>query len=134
MSPSSQTPPRDLTGRLVQHAVTAYTRTTPGRQAVVLRHAEGYLAQVDRRTLPVGYDMPILDDSANAADAWRMRRGTLLARLLGLSVRSTDCAFPAAVRAVVAHADAPVHRLMVRASRTGQPAAVALVHLVGGAA
>ncbi|MFZ4264467.1 hypothetical protein [Streptomyces arboris] len=117
-----------------RHALTALTTLTPGRRRVVQAAAEEYLSQIDRRRLPMGYDVPIADDRHNRGDAYRMRRGDVVARVLGISCQPSDVRFPDTVRAVLAAVDAPVDRLAERAVLTGQPVAVALLHLIGGAA
>jgi hypothetical protein len=119
------------TGRKTRHALTALTRTSPGRRRLIAACAAEYLSQVDRERLPRGYDQPIADDRANRADAYRMRRGDTLARLLGLSVRPDDASLPDVARAVLAAVDTPVRDLTTQATATGQPVLVAIAHLIG---
>ena len=116
--------------RQISHALTALARTTPGRRRVIQAAAEKYLAQVERRWLPVGYTHPIDDDRLNRVDAFRMRRGDTLARMLGLACRPDDEHLPDTARAVLAAINAPVDRLMAAATASGFPAAVALVHIL----
>ncbi|MFF0629816.1 hypothetical protein [Streptomyces sp. NPDC004296] len=116
--------------RQILHALTALSRTTPGRRRLVRDCAEQYLSQVDRQRLPVGYDQPISTDWANRADAHRMRHGDQFARMLGISCRPGDRHLPATARAVIAAVDAPVEQLVDIAQRTGDPAGVAVAHVV----
>ncbi|MFD9569968.1 hypothetical protein ACFWBI_09000 [Streptomyces sp. NPDC059982] len=119
--------------RQLDHALTALARTTPGRRRYIRAAAANYLAQVDHRILPVGYDRPIYGDWANRADAYEMRGGRTVAAMLGLAVRPTDADFPTIARAIVTAVDAPVDHLVQAARTSGAPAAIALLHLVGGA-
>lgn len=117
-----------------RHALTALNRTTTGRRRVIQAAAEEYLSQVDRRRLPMGWVQPITDDRFNRVDAYRMRRGDLFARMLGIACRPSDPQLPDTARAVLAELNATVDQLTARAMATGQPNAVALVHLIVGAA
>ncbi|MFF6940447.1 hypothetical protein [Streptomyces lavendulae] len=125
--------PNSPAQRQLDHALTMLARTTPGRRRYIADAAATYLAQVDYRRLPVGYDQPIYGDWANRADAFEMRGGATVAAMLGLAVRPADEHFPATVRAILDAVNAPVDRLIQAARTTGAPAAVALLHLVGGA-
>lgn len=120
--------------RQARHALTALARTTPGRRRLIATCAEDYLSQVERRRLPVGHDRPIADDRANRADAYRMRRGDVLARLLGLAVHCSDGNLPGAARAVLAAVNTPVDRLVRDAKATGAPGLVALLHCLNATA
>lgn len=113
----------------ISHALNALARTTPGRRRVIQACAEAYLSQVDRRRLPAAYRYPILDDRLNRADAFRMRRGDTLARMLGLAVRPDDPYLPDTARAVLAAIDAPVDRLTAAATASGQPHLIAVLWL-----
>lgn len=115
--------------RQTTHALTALARTTPSRRRAIAAAATTYLSQVDRHRLPVGYAHPIGDDHANRADAYRMRGGAIMARLLGISCHPTDRHLPDTARAVLAAVDAPVQQLMERATTTGQPLLVAIAHV-----
>lgn len=117
--------------RQTSHALAMLATTTPGRRRVIQAAAEGYLAQVDRRRLPLGYDLPITSDHSNRADAYRMRRGETFARMLGISCSPSDANLPDTARAVLAAIDAPVTELTDRAEATGQPVLVAMLHLIG---
>ncbi|MEU9000515.1 hypothetical protein [Streptomyces sp. NPDC048551] len=119
--------------RQLDHALTALARTTPGRRRYIAEAATQYLAQVDHKILPVGYDTPIYGDWANRADAFEMRGGRTVAAMLGLAVRPADEYLPATARAIISAIDAPVDELVEAAYATGAPVAVALLHLVGGA-
>ncbi|MEU4947704.1 hypothetical protein [Streptomyces lavendulae] len=125
--------PNSPAQRQLDHALTALARTTPGRRRYIAAAAAQYLAQVDHQILPVGYDTPIYGDWANRGDAYEMRGGATVAAMLGLAVRPTDEHFPSTARAIITAVDAPVDRLVEAARTTGAPAAVALLHLVGGA-
>lgn len=118
--------------RQIRHALTALARTTPGRRRYIAAAAQEYLNQVDGRLLPVGYVRPILCDWANRADAYRMRRGSTVAAMLGLAVRSDDRHLPATARAIIDAVNAPVDRLVAAAQTTSAPADVALAHILGG--
>ncbi|MGA5635048.1 hypothetical protein [Streptomyces lydicamycinicus] len=119
--------------RQTRHALTALAATTPGRRAFIAQAATDYLSQVDRRRLPVGYQAPILDDRRNRADAYRMRRGDTVARMLGLAVRPDDEHLPNTARAVLAAVNATVDQLTDAAHRTGEPGAIAAVYVLTGA-
>ncbi|MGW7247726.1 hypothetical protein [Streptomyces decoyicus] len=125
--------PSAAQARQTRHALTALARTTPGRRRVIQTAAENYLAQVDRRTLPIGWAIPITNDRFNRVDAFRMRRGDVLARLLGLAVQPADEHLPHTARAVLAAINATVDQLTQAAHRTGNPAAVAIGHVLTGA-
>jgi len=118
--------------RQIRHALTALAATTPSRRGFIARAAADYLSQVDRRRLPVGYREPIFDDRSNRADAYRMRGGDTLARMLGLAVRPSDEHLPATARAVLAATNANVDRLTEAAHRTGAPGAVATLYVLTG--
>ncbi|MFD4855125.1 hypothetical protein [Streptomyces atratus] len=120
--------------RQTQHALTALARTTPGRRRLIAACAEEYLAQVDRRRLPVGYHKPILDDRSNRVDAFSMRRGDQFARMLGIACRPSNEHLPATARAVLDVVDAPVRKLTAAATATGQPHLIAVLHIAGVAA
>ncbi|MFD4257742.1 hypothetical protein ACFWR9_08920 [Streptomyces sp. NPDC058534] len=115
--------------RQTRHALTALAHTTPHRRRVIQSAAEDYLSQIDRRRLPIGWNVPIADDRYNRVDAYRLRRGDTFARMLGISCTASDDRLPDTARAVLAVLDAPVARLVARAEATGQPAAVALLHM-----
>ncbi|MEU3976869.1 hypothetical protein [Streptomyces bacillaris] len=117
--------------RQTAHALTALATLTPGRRRVIQAAAEEYLSQIDRHRLPLGYDLPITLDHSNRADAYRMRRGETFARMLGISCQPSDADLPDTARAVLATINAPVDQLTARATATGQPAAIALLHLLG---
>lgn len=119
--------------RQLDHALTALARTTPGRRRYIREAAAEYLAQVDYRILPVGYDQPIYGDWINRADAFKMRGGATVAAMLGLAVRPTDEHFPTTARAIITAVDTPVDTLVEAARTSGAPAAVALAHILGGA-
>ncbi|MFI2084344.1 hypothetical protein ACH43Y_28795 [Streptomyces rubiginosohelvolus] len=117
--------------RQTRHALIVLATLTPGRRHIIQVAAEGYLSQVDRRRLPVGYTRPITDDRDNRADAYRMLGGDTLTRMLGISCRPDDARLPDTARTVLATVSAPVDRLIARAATTGQPATVALLHILG---
>lgn len=119
--------------RQLDHALTALAATTPGRRRYIAA-AQEYLDQIDGRRLPMGYDRPFGPglESANRADAFRMRRGCTVAAMLGLAVQPSDPNFPTTLRAIISVVDAPVDRLVQAAHTTGTPAAIALVHLLAG--
>ncbi|MCX5158109.1 hypothetical protein OOK39_02185 [Streptomyces sp. NBC_00264] len=123
--------PAAADNRQARHALTALVRTTPGRRRVIQAAAEEYLSQIDRRRLPLGWGQPITDDHFNRADAYEMRRGNAFARMLGISCRPSDPQLPDTARAVLAAIDAAPRRLTDLARTTGQPALVALLHMVG---
>ncbi|MCX4799628.1 hypothetical protein OG497_37875 [Streptomyces sp. NBC_01242] len=114
-----------------RHALTMVPTLTPGRRRVVQAAAAEYLSQVERRRLPLGWGQPITDDHSNRADAYHMRRGHVFALMLGISCRSSDAQLPDTARAVLAAIEAPVMKLTARAEATGQPAAIALLHIIG---
>lgn len=116
--------------RQVRHALTALSRASIGRQRLIRHAATAYLSQIDRAKLPLGYDRPIYDDDSNRSDAFRMRHGDLLAKLLGIACRPSDRHLPATARAVLAELDAPVRQLTETARATGQPHVVAALHLL----
>lgn len=118
--------------RQVRHALAALSRASVGRQRLVRRAASDYLSQIDRVKLPLGCDRPIWDDDRNRSDAFRMRRGDLLAKLLGIACRPSDRHLPGTARAVLAELDAPVRQLTEKARATGQPHLVAVLHLLAG--
>ena len=118
-----------VTTRQARHALTALAALTPGRRRVVQAAAENYLSQIDRRHLPVGYTQPINDDRINRADAYHMRRGETFARMLGIACQPADANLPDTARAVLAAINAPVDELTNKATSTGQPFAVALLHI-----
>ncbi|ONK09263.1 hypothetical protein [Streptomyces sp. MP131-18] len=95
------------------HAVSAVRRTGDARRTRIRFYAEFYL-----RGLARGHR------AADARDMW----GTDLVRLLGVA-RPVD--LPALARAVLAELDARVDRLTAAAEATGQPALVALAHMLG---
>ncbi|MFE7485486.1 hypothetical protein [Streptomyces sp. NPDC057552] len=103
------------------------TKTTPGRRRYIQAAAEEYLSQIDRRRLPVGYDVPITGDRDNRIDAYRMRRGDVFARMLGISCTASDPQLPDTARAVLAQIDAPVCQLVQAAVESGSPELVALL-------
>ncbi|WP_406004405.1 hypothetical protein [Streptomyces sp. NBC_00987] len=117
--------------RQAQHALKMLATVTPGRRRVIEAAATEYLSQIDRRRLPLGWNQPITDDRYNRVDAYRMRRGHVLARMLGISCRPSDPQLPDTARAVLAAIDAAPRRLTDLARTTGQPALVALLHMVG---
>ncbi|MEU5426882.1 hypothetical protein AB0H73_14935 [Streptomyces olivoreticuli] len=114
--------------RQTRHALTALAHSTPGRRRVIAWHAEQYLAQVERRRLPVGYCCPIPSDRLNRADAYRMR-GSVFARMLGISCRRDDADLPDTARAVLAAIGETELRLEQAAVASGQPALVAILWL-----
>jgi hypothetical protein len=136
MHHSSQHPttPNTPARRQLDHALTALAHMSPGLRRYTAEAAREYLDQIDGRRLPLGYDRPFptWDGARNRADAYRMRRGNTVAAMLGLAVQPWDPNFPTTLRAIVTAVDAPVDRLMQAAHTTGAPAAVALVHLLGG--
>ncbi|WP_405611300.1 hypothetical protein OG292_19235 [Streptomyces sp. NBC_01511] len=115
--------------RQTRHALTALAAATPSRRRTIADAAEAYLSQVNRRAMPVGYGIPIADDRANRADAYHMRGGDTLTRMLGIGCRPTDATLPGTARAVLAELDAPVQRLTVAATASGQPDLVAVLWL-----
>ncbi|MFD6968358.1 hypothetical protein [Streptomyces sp. NPDC059949] len=126
--------PNSPAQRQLDHALTALARITPGRRRYIAEAAAEYLDQIDGRRLPLGYNRPFpaaLAD-ANRADAFRMRRGCTVAAMLGLAIQPADEHFPTTARAIISAVNAPVDRLVQAAHTTGAPAAVALVHLLGG--
>jgi len=125
------TTPQD---RQIRHALNALARTTPGRRRAIQAAAENYLSQINRHRLPVGYNQPIPDDRINRADAYRMRQGSTLTRMLGISCHPTDEHLPATARAVLAAIDAPIRHLANAATTTGEPVTVAVAYLVYGPA
>ncbi|MFE2930638.1 hypothetical protein [Streptomyces sp. NPDC059278] len=120
--------------RQTQHALTALAHTTPGRRRLIATCAEEYLAQVDHKRLPVGYQRAILNDRSNRADAYRMRRGEQLAQMLGISCRPSDPQLPDTARAVIGAVDTPVRKLTATAVATGQPHLIAALYIAGVAA
>ncbi|MEU7597306.1 hypothetical protein AB0B79_30380 [Streptomyces sp. NPDC039022] len=118
--------------RQTRHALTALTRTSRGRRHLIRACAEDYLAQVDRRRLPMGCNLPIRSDRANRADAFQMRRGDLLAKLLGLAVRPDDEHLPDTARVVIAAYVEPVTALAEAARLSGDPIGVAVAYVVAG--
>ena len=123
--------PSPAQARQTRHALTALARTTPGRRRIIQRAAKDYLSQVERRRLPLGCNTPLTNDHGNRADAFRMRRGDLFARMLGLAVHPVDQHLPGTARAVLAALDAPVQQLTSAAAVSGQPLLVAMAHCVG---
>lgn len=119
------------TTRQTRHALAMLATTTPGRRRVIQAAAEEYLSQIDRRRLPMGYDVPITLDHSNRADAYRMRRGDVFARMLGISCQPSDADLPDTARAVLAAINTTVTQLSAHAEVTGQPAAVAFLHILG---
>lgn len=126
-------PIRPPAPRQTSHALTALANMSPGRRRLIAACAEAYLAQVDRRVLPMGYDQPIHTDAGNRGDAYRMRRGEQFAQMLGISCRPANADLPATARAVLAAVDEPVVELTNAANATGHPFGVALLHLITGA-
>lgn len=124
----SATPAR----RQLDHALTTLATASPGRRRYIAEAAEQYLAQVERRRRPYGYRRDYRNDTMNRRDAFEMRGGATIAAMLGLAVRPSDPQFPATARAIVTAVNAPVDRLVETAHTTGAPAAVALLHLLGG--
>ncbi|MFD3717253.1 hypothetical protein [Streptomyces sp. NPDC058674] len=124
---------RNQARRQLDHALTALAATTPGRRRYIAAEAERYLAQVERRRRPYGYRRDYRDDMINRRDAFEMRGGATVAAMLGLAVRPSDPQFPSTARAIITAVGAPVDQLIETARTTGAPAAVALVHLLGGA-
>ncbi|MEU5976294.1 hypothetical protein [Streptomyces sp. NPDC047315] len=140
MSPSSQTSavvstaPQSPQPPLVLVALAAYDGASGDVRADVLALAGPYLEQVDGRRRPLGYDHGrTLAGPVALIDAYRMR-GAELVSLLGLQLGADDAPFvlPEVARAIVAAAEAPVEALTARATVTGQPAAIALLHLIDG--
>lgn len=125
--------PERTAQRQLDHALTALSRMSPARRRYIAAAAERYLAQVERRHRPYGYGRDLRVDTMNRADAFTYRGGSTVARMLGLAVQPSDPRFPATARAVITAVDAPVDRLVETAQTTGAPAAVALLHLLGGA-
>jgi hypothetical protein len=121
--------------RQLDHALTALAVASPGRRRYIAAAAQEYLDQIDGRRLPMGYDRPFHVSAAarNRADAFRMRRGSTVAAMLGLAVQPSDEHFPTTLRAIITAVDAPVTTLVEAARTTGAPAAVALLHILGGA-
>ncbi|MFD5875678.1 hypothetical protein [Streptomyces sp. NPDC060322] len=117
--------------RQASHALEMLATTTPGRRRVIQAAAEEYLSQVDRRRLPLGYDVPITLDHSNRADAYRMRRGHVFTQMLGIACKPSDADLPDTARAILAAIDATPMRLVGLAYTTGQPDLVALLHMVG---
>ncbi|MBD0743573.1 hypothetical protein [Streptomyces sp. CBMA152] len=115
--------------RQTRHALTALTRMTPARRSVVQAAAVEYLSQVDRRRLPVGYDRAIGHDDDNRADAFTMRRGNVMARLLGLGVQPHDPDLPDTARAVLAAIDTTPRELTKLGEASGQSLLVAALWL-----
>jgi hypothetical protein len=123
-------PIRPPAPRQTSHALTALANMTPGRRRLIAACAEAYLAQVDRRVLPMGYDQPIFTDAGNRGDAYRMRRGEQFAQMLGISCRPANADLPATARAVLAAIDSPVRNLTAAAVESGDPIGVAVAYLV----
>ena len=92
--------PAPTVDRRTRHAVDAALATSPARRAAIIAHAERYLAQTDRLTLPAGCSEPIANDLRNRLDAYRMHGGAALIRYLGLSITPDDPALPGILRAV----------------------------------
>ncbi|WP_405699115.1 hypothetical protein OG209_05335 [Streptomyces sp. NBC_01383] len=125
-------PPVTIDGTAqTRHALAMLATTAPGRRRVIQAAAEEYLSQIERRRLPLGWNIPITDDRYNRVDAYRMRRGEVFARMLGISCQPSDAQLPDTARAVLAAIDATPQHLADLAQVTGQPALVALLHLVG---
>lgn len=123
---------------LTQHALTALARQTPGKRRLTAAWATNYLAQVDGTAgstwAGTYYDPPTTSPGAHRwhrADAYEHRHGNLMARALGIPVRPNDARLPAVARAVIAEVERTVDTLTERATTTGQPAAVALLHILG---
>lgn len=114
-----------------RHALTALATTTPGRRRVIQAAAEEYISQIEYRRLPIGWTVPITNDRCNRVDAYRMHRGHIFARMLGIACQPQDTQLPDTARAVLAAINAPVTQLTARAVASGQPALVALLHILG---
>ncbi|MEU0831267.1 hypothetical protein [Streptomyces sp. NPDC005969] len=119
--------------RQTRHALEMLATMAPGRRRVVEAAAADYLSQVERRSLPLGYTVQIFDDRANRVDAYGMRRGHVVARMLGIACRPGDENLPDTARAILAAISAPVDRLVEQATATGQPTLLALLHVMGAA-
>ncbi|MEU7156034.1 hypothetical protein AB0A98_06255 [Streptomyces chrestomyceticus] len=118
--------------RQTRHALTVLAHTSTGRQRLIRACAEDYLSQVDRQCLPIGCNLPIRSNRANRADAFRYRRGDLLARLLGLAVRPDDEHLPDTARAVIAAYDEPVTALTDAAHLNGDPVGITVAYVIAG--
>ncbi|MEU1071896.1 MULTISPECIES: hypothetical protein [unclassified Streptomyces] len=123
---ASLAPSRALS-RQLRHALAALDGMSSGRREQLREAAEGYLAQVDRRRLPVGCDRAIGWDPANRADAFRMRGGQTFARMLGLGVRPNDPHLPDVARAVLAQLDMVPSELAALGSASGDPVTVGVL-------
>lgn len=121
----------NTTSRQTRHALTALARTTPGRRNLIAARAAKYVAQIDRRILPLGHDAPIGNDRLNRIDAYRMRGGDQVARMLGIACRPEDTSLPNTARAVLDAVDATPRRLAALAHATGHPHLVAALHVAG---
>ncbi|MER6607355.1 hypothetical protein ABT282_15935 [Streptomyces sp. NPDC000927] len=120
--------------RQTRHALAALAHTTPGRRRLIAAYAEEYLSQVERRRLPLGWNVPITDDHYNRVDAYRHRRGDAFASMLGIACRASDPRLPDTARAVIDAVDAPVRKLIATAVATGQPNLIAALYIAGVAA
>ncbi|MFH8752962.1 hypothetical protein ACH4GK_17795 [Streptomyces rimosus] len=118
--------------RQMRHALTALAKVSPGQRRRIREAAEEYLSQVEYRRLPAGYKRPLIDERVNRADAFKLRRGNLLARLLGISCRPDDEDLPDTARAVIAACEAPVTALTEAAQSSGDPVGVAVAYVVAG--
>ncbi|MFE3123692.1 hypothetical protein ACFXHD_09755 [Streptomyces hydrogenans] len=125
----NQPTPDPTADRHVRHALGRLNAASTDRRRLIEAAATEYLSQVHRHRLPAGYSQPIADDRQNRADAFHMRRGDQLAQLLGLAARPDDPHLPVVAQAVLTELDAPVRQLTEYATLTGQPEAVALLHL-----
>lgn len=106
------------TARKIRHAVTVVADMDPDRLRTLRQRIDSYLYGLDR-----GW---------SRYDAFRL--WPIWARMLGLSFSSTSSpAVEIVAREVLAVLDAEVDRLTADATATGQPAAVAMLHLIGGA-
>lgn len=125
-------PIRPPAQRQARHALTALTTTSPGRRQLIAACAEDYLAQIDRRVLPVGWTQPITNDHYNRADAYRLRSGDQFARMLGIACQPSDPHLPDTARTVLAAINSPVTELTNAATVTGDPVGIAVLYVITG--
>ncbi|MFF8412857.1 hypothetical protein [Streptomyces omiyaensis] len=121
----AQSTPDTTTDRHVRHALDRLKAARATRRRLIEAAAIEYLSQVHRHRLPVGYSQPIGDDRQNRADAFHMRRGDLLAQLLGLSTSPDSPHLPVVAQAVLTELDATARQLVEYAALAKTPAAPA---------
>ncbi|MER7046749.1 hypothetical protein [Streptomyces jumonjinensis] len=90
--------------RLTRHAITAWTRTSPGRQQLIIDLAEQYLAQIDRPAIPGLHDTSASSTTRNRIYAYDLHDGQTITHHLGLSgIHPATGQLATICRALVAH-------------------------------